>query len=264
MSTPVLFFIGAGMRRGSMSRSSMMVGGGWKWFPSSVLLGRCWGLRILRRSAKRRYGGRAPRDGQEAGRCIPKLLATLDGRTNVADGLRVGPRSGRRCAPTRWRSGAVAGHPRTLRKSETVILVIYGCFWLILSTKFVVTDCRKTICVSFLACMPGGPGFRGRRCEKFANNFGMHGGRQGYRQSRNVSKRYAGWGSSLQARHRGENAGRQTRRAGGTRQWPDVGRSRPHPDFVGRLARGGGGAVIGGCQARWPVLGCLSSLSNAP
>ena len=58
---------------------------------------------------------------------------------------------------------------------------------------------------------------------------------QGNRQSLNVSKRQAGRGPSLQAGHRGEIAGRQTRRAGGTRRWPDVGTSRPHPDFVGSL-----------------------------
>jgi hypothetical protein len=40
---------------------------------------------------------------------------------------------------------------------------------------------------------------------------------QGCRQSRNMSKRYAGWGPSLQAGHRGEIAGWQTRRAGGGR-----------------------------------------------
>jgi len=53
---------------------------------------------------------------------------------------------------------------------------------------------------------------------------------QGCRQSRNVSKRCAGWGPSLQAGHRREIAGRQTRRAGGTRRGPDVGTSRPHPN----------------------------------
>jgi hypothetical protein len=72
---------------------------------------------------------------------------------------------------------------------------------------------------------------------RFGGSAEMRPTHQGYRQSRNGSKRQGGWGPRLQAGHRGEFAGRQTRRAGGTRRWPDVGTSRPHPDFVGSLAR---------------------------
>jgi hypothetical protein len=67
------------------------------------------------------------------------------------------------------------GTPWTPQKNETVILVIFGYFWLFLSPIFVVTNCRKTTCVDFAACTPGEPGFRGLSCEKFANKFGMHG-----------------------------------------------------------------------------------------
>jgi hypothetical protein len=57
-----------------------------------------------------------------------------------------------------------------------VILVIFGYFWLFLSTIFAVTPCIKIDCADFRAYTPGGPKLRGRRYEKFVNNFGMHGG----------------------------------------------------------------------------------------
>ena len=111
------------------------------------------------------------------GLCILKLLAKLDGRANRADGPQVGPRSGRRGAPTQWRSGAAAWASGTSRKNETVILVIYGYFWLFFIQIFIVTYCFTIVCVNFLSCTPGGPEFRGRRCKKCTNNFVMHGAR---------------------------------------------------------------------------------------
>ena len=110
------------------------------------------------------------------GRCIPKSLARLGGRANGADGLRVGPQSGRRYPRTRCPSGAAAGrHLLTPPKNETVILVIYGCFWLFLIQIFDVTHWFKEVCVNFWPGTPRGPGFRGRRCKKCTNNFGMNG-----------------------------------------------------------------------------------------
>jgi hypothetical protein len=41
------------------------------------------------------------------------------------------------------------GAPTYAQKNETVILVIYGYFWLFLYQIFVVTHCIKTACVNF-------------------------------------------------------------------------------------------------------------------
>jgi hypothetical protein len=65
--------------------------------------------------------------------------------------------------------------PRTPKKNETVILVIYGCFWLFFITIFNVTHCVITISANIWPCKPGGPGFRGLRYEKLAKNIGVHG-----------------------------------------------------------------------------------------
>ena len=64
--------------------------------------------------------------------------------------------------------------PAHLQKNETVILVVYGCFWLFFNQIFTVTHCIRVICVTFLPCKPGGPGFWGLRCKKSANSFGKH------------------------------------------------------------------------------------------
>jgi hypothetical protein len=49
-------------------------------------------------------------------------------------------------------ASAAAGRPSGRpQKNETVILVIYGCFWLFLVKIFNITNCIKTGCVGFVA-----------------------------------------------------------------------------------------------------------------
>jgi hypothetical protein len=48
-----------------------------------------------------------------------------------------------------WRTGFGWAAPTNAPKNETVILVIYGYFWLFFIQIFAVTHCIKTICVSF-------------------------------------------------------------------------------------------------------------------
>jgi hypothetical protein len=66
-------------------------------------------------------------------------------------------------------------HPPAVPKNETVILVIYGYFWLFFIPIFIVTYCFTIVCDNFLACKTGGIGSGSLRHKNSAKTGGALG-----------------------------------------------------------------------------------------